>query len=182
MRALRKMVTLVGVSVLLTGCGSDNGTSTSPSPSEPSATVSATPSPEPVSPLEGTWQTAPLSRSDAEETLREFALERWIERFRGVTPIVDDTVLILQIGEQWDLYRQVNGGPREEVDFNAEYGVKGNEVVVTHSTGSNTFRWSIDGDRLALEWVQTTIPPSDGVPEEVFQRALYMTGEFERES
>jgi hypothetical protein len=36
----------------------------------------------------------------------------------------------------------------------------------------------VDGDTLTLEWLNTTIPSSDGIPEEVFQRALYMTEEF----
>ena len=36
------------------------------------------------------------------------------------------------------------------------------------------------GDRLTLEWVSTTQPDYNGVPDEVYQRALYMTSEFTR--
>ena len=34
--------------------------------------------------------------------------------------------------------------------------------------------------RLMLTWQKTTYPPHMGSPEEVFQRALYMTAKFKR--
>jgi hypothetical protein len=60
--------------------------------------------------------------------------------------------------------------------------VEGDEVVVNHSDGSNTFRWSVNGDVLMLTWLETTFASDTGVPEEAFQRALYMTAEFRRTS
>jgi hypothetical protein len=53
---------------------------------------------------------------------------------------------------------------------------------VAHFAGTNTFRWSIDGDTLTLEWVATTLPDYQNIPEEVFQRVLYMTETFERQA
>jgi hypothetical protein len=178
---LRVIVAAVGISVLLAGCGSDEETITSSQDeSSPTASVtgSATPSPEALSPLEGTWRTGPISPRDAEATLRQFGLAQWIEPFRPVAPFGADTVLILEIGEEWDLYGMAKAQPREEIDYNADVRVHGNKVDVIHSAGFNTFRWSVDGDTLTLEWLNTTIPSSDGIPEEVFQRALYMTEEF----
>jgi len=178
---LRVIVAAVGISVLLAGCGSDEETITSSQDeSSPTASVtgSATPSPEALSPLEGTWRTGPISPRDAEATLRQFGLAQWIEPFRPVAPFGADTVLILEIGEEWDLYGMAKAQPREEIDYNADFQVHGNKVDVIHSAGFNTFRWSVDGDALTLEWLSTTIPSTDGIPEEVFQRALYMTEEF----
>lgn len=139
---------------------------------------SGIPSLEALSPLEGTWRTGPISPRDAEATLRQFGLAQWIEPFRPVAPFGADIVLILDIGEEWDLYGMAKGQPREEIDYDADYRVRGDKVDVIHSAGFNTFRWSVDGDTLTLEWLSTTIPSSSGIPEDVFQRALYMTEAF----
>ena len=132
----------------------------------------------PSSPLEGTWRTAPVSPADAEETLSRGGLSEWIDEFRTGAPFEGETVLVLEIGEEWDLYGESDDGTRTEIDFDASYEVDDDEVVVTHSAGSNTFRWAIVGDTLTLEHLGTSMPAFEGVPEEVFQRALYMTAEF----
>ena len=159
-------------SVLLAGCGSNGETS----PDEPSASP-----PKAASPLEGTWRTEPISLSDAEATLRKHGLGKFIKKFSTDPPFQGDTVLILDVKDEWDLYGESEGGPRQEIDYDAEYLVKGDTVKVTHSTGSTTHRWSVDGDRLTLEWLSTTQPPYNGVPDEVYQRALYMTAEFTKD-
>ena len=159
-------------SAFLAGCGSDGGTS----PEEPSASPTKA-----SSPLEGTWRTESISLSDAEATLRRHGLGEHIKKFKTDPPFQGETVLILDVKDEWDLYGESQGGPREEIDYDAEYLVKDDTVKVTHSTGSTTHRWSVDGDRLTLEWVSTTQPAYNGVPDEVYQRALYMTAEFTRD-
>ena len=54
----------------------------------------------------------------------------------------------------------------------------GDTVVVSHGADSNTYRWSVEGGVLELTWLETTYPPYKGIPEEVFQRALYETADF----
>lgn len=164
------IVLIALASVLLTGCGSDDERSSD----EPSASPTA-------SALEGTWRTEPISLSDAEATLRKHDLEKWIEKFRTDPPFEGDTVLILDVKDQWNLYGESDGGPRQEIDYDADYRIDGDTVEVIHSTGSTKHRWSVDGDRLTLEWLSTTQPPYNGVPDEVYQRALYMTAEFTRD-
>ncbi len=151
------------VSALFAGCGSDAETPAD----KPSA------SPAAANPLEGTWRTEPVSVSDAEATLRKHGLEKWIKKFKNESPIQSDTVLVLDLKDEWDLYGESNGGPQEEIDYDAEYKVDGDTVIKTHSTGATTYRWSVDGDRLTLEWLSTTEPPANGIPDEVYQRALY---------
>ncbi|HYN37136.1 MAG TPA: hypothetical protein VEV82_09205 [Actinomycetota bacterium] len=94
-------------------------------------------------------------------------------------PFGADTVLILDIRDGvWDLYGKPKGEPREEIDYDAEYLIDGNKVGKIHATGATTYRWSVDGERLTLEWLKSTEPPYKGIPDEVFVRALYQTDEF----
>ena len=72
-------------------------------------------------------------------------------------------------------------GQREPIDYDAEYEIDGDTVTFHHSDGSNTHRWTVDGDTLSLEFVKGTMPPYEGIPDEVFQRALYMTETFTRQ-
>lgn len=166
------IVLIAIASVLVAGCGTS---------SEPSASGSSASPPKAASALEGTWRTEPISLSDAEATLRKHGLGKWAKKFRTDPPFEGETVLILDVKDEWDLYGESDGGPRAEIDYDAGYLVKGDTVKVTHSSGSTTHRWSVDGDRLTLEWLSTTQPPYEGVPDEVYQRALYMTAEFTRD-
>ena len=161
-------IILIALASLLAGCGAD---------SEKSAEKSSSPS---APALEGTWRTEPITLDDAETTLRKHGLGKYIKKFRTDPPFEGETVLILDVKDEWDLYGESDGGPRSEIDYDADYLVKGDTVKVTHSTGSTTHRWSVDGDRLTLEWDSTTQPSYNGVPDEVYQRALYMTSEFTR--
>ena len=165
------IVLIALASVLLAGCGSDGGTS----PDKPSASPTKA-----ASPLEGTWRTEPITLSDAEATLRKHGLGKWIKKLRTDPPFKGETVLILDLKEEWDLYGQSEGGPREEIDYDADYKVRGNEVEMVHSEGPTVYEWAVDGDTLTLEWKSTTLPGYNGVPDEVYQRALYMTAKFTR--
>ena len=146
-------------------------------PTTPTTATEAAPS----SLLEGTWRTGAVSPTDAEATLDSGGLSEWIDEFRTRTPFEGETVLVLEIGEEWDLYGESEDGERAEIDFDAAYQIDGNEVVVTHSAGSNTFRWEVVDGTLALEHLGSTMPDFEGIPEAVFQRALYMTADFTRD-
>jgi hypothetical protein len=180
-RVYRPRVTLaaVGVAVLLIGCGSDDEKGTAATSKDPTTTATETAAAAAASPLEGTWQAGPISPHDVDATLRRDGLAKWIGRFRPVTPIAASTTLILDLHHgEWDLYGKPRSGPREEIDYDAEYVVKGDRVEKIHATGVTTYRWSVDGDALALEWLSSTEPPYKGIPDEVFSRALYMTQPF----
>jgi hypothetical protein len=179
----RIMLAAVGVAVLLIGCGSDDEKGTGATSNDPNTTATETAAADAASPLEGTWQTGPISPRDVDATLRRDGLAKWIERFRPVTPIAASTTLILDLHDgEWDLYGKPRSGPREEIDYDAEYVVKGDRVEKIHATGVTTYRWSVDGNTLALEWLSSTEPPYKGIPDEVFSRALYMTQPFMQQS
>ena len=177
----RITVALIGLVIALAGCGSDDESETTGSAAESSPTTTASHAEE-ASALKGTWETDPITIADMEETLREAGLGEHVAKFEQNAPISDaSTSLILEIKGDWDLSGQTQGGDAKDIDYDAKYKVEGDEVVVIHSEGSNTFRWSVNGDVLKLTWLETTF--GKGVPpEEAFQRALYMTADFHRTS
>lgn len=163
-------VALATTSILLVGCGSDT--------SETPAATSEAPA---ASPLEGTWRTGSISPRDTEATLRRQGFARFVEDYRANAPFSTDTVLVLSIEDgQWNLYGE-SEGRREPIDYDAEYKIDGDTVTFDHSDGSNTHRWTVGGDTLTLEFVKGTMPTYEGIPDEVFQRALYMTEAFTRQ-
>ena len=172
---------LIALVIALAGCGSDDDAGTTGSAADSSPTTTASDS-EDASALEGTWETDPITVADMANTLREAELGEHVGKFEQNAPISDaPTSLILEIRGDWDLSGQTQGGKTTNIDYDAEYEVEGDEVVVIHSEGSNTFRWSVNGDVLKLTWLDTTF--GKGVhTEEAFQRALYMTADFHQTS
>ena len=164
---------------LLAGCGT-GPSSTGTGPADQSPVPAAREDRD--APLEGVWQAGPLSVAQTEATLRRHGLGQWVADYRRNAPFSVDTVLTLTIeGGAWDLYGQAGDGPAEPIDYDAEYEIAGNTVTFHHSDGSNTYRWAIAGDTLSLELVGSTMPDYRGIPDEVFQRALYTTEEFTRQ-
>jgi hypothetical protein len=140
-----------------------------------------------ASELEGTWQTRPLTLDDAEATLRAAGLHEWLQPFRALGP--DDessSVFVLTIRDgRWDLDEIRDGGHAVPIDWGHTYAIDGD--IVTVNLGSvdddafNRYRWDVEGDVLHLEWLESNVPPFEGLPEEVLQRALYTTAPFERQ-
>jgi hypothetical protein len=186
-------IAVTALSLLLVGCGADDNTPTTTPPddrassfatSEPPASEPPATSEAPAaSPLEGTWQAGPISLEETEATVRRYDLGRWVEAYRDKSPFFADTVLTLTIKNgAWDLYGKSTGGQPEPIDYDAEYEIDGDTVVFHHHDGSNTYHWQVDHDTLTLHFVRTTLPRYRGIPNEVFQRALYMTRAFTRRS
>jgi hypothetical protein len=176
-----RYVGLIVFSAVLAGCGSSTDTDAQ-SPRRVESNPAGTISSPAASQLEGTWRTDLVTVDDLVRTLREHDLAEWVGRFRANSPVSKTpTSLMLEISDGgWDLYGAPRGSSREEIDYDAHFEVEGNTVVVTHEGDSNTYRWSVRGDQLTLEWQKTTYGPNNGIPEEVFQRALYMTRIFSR--
>ena len=166
------IVLIALASVLLAGCGSNSGTP----PDKPSASPTKA-----ASPLEGTWRSEPISPSDAEATLRQHGLKKWIKQFRAESPIQTETTLVLDVSDGWVLSGETEGGAAEKIDYTTDYEVRSDEVEAMHDDGSNVYRWTVEGDTLKLEWLRTTFPAHEGIPEEAYQRALYMTAEFTKD-
>ena len=149
-------------------------------------------------PLAGVWRTDPITIDDMSRTLRDHGLARWIGRFAKLAPIGrTPTALVLEIDTRdylypldWHLFAEREAGARKTlIDYRMQaespagglqYEQDGGQLVVSHDGESNAYRWSVDGKDLTLTWQKTTYPPHMGIPEEVFQRALYMTAKFRK--
>ena len=165
-------VVLVAVALALAGCGSDDEEEAAPPTTTDQSEGAATTSAGEATPLDGTWRTEPITLDDmARRTLREQGLGKWVDEFEKNAPISDaPTTLILDVKGDWDLNGQAEGGGPQPVDYDAEYKVMGDTVVVTHADGSRTLGWSISGDVLELTSLEDTIPalqrhPGRGVPD-----------------
>ena len=185
MRSRWTLVLIGALAALVFGpaaCGGDNdaGSPAETSSEKPNSTTESS-SGEPAE-LAGTWRTSPITVDEMTRTLREQGLGEWVARFEQNAPISGPpTVLVLEIRDGgWDLYGRPRGGQREEIDYDAEYEVNGDIVVVSHEGDSNTYRWAVKGENLELTWLETTYGRNNGIPEQVFQRALYMTADFQR--
>ena len=165
------------VAMLLAGCGSDDS-APAPIAPEPSTVSEATTE----SPLEGSWQAGPVSVEETVATVRRAGLGRWVRDYRANAPFRGATELSLTIeAGAWDLYGTSGGGQPEPIDYDADYEIDGDTVVFHHSDGSNTYRWRVQDNKLTLQFVRSTLPAYRGIPDEVFQRALYMTETFTRQ-
>jgi hypothetical protein len=182
----RWSLALIGVLAALAfapaACGGDDDgdpAATVPKDNPNSAAESAT---EEAAELAGTWRTSLVTIDEMTRTLREQGLGEWVARFEQNAPISGTpTALVLETRDgDWDLYGQPRGGQREEIDYDAQFEVDGNKVVVSHEGDSNTYRWAVEGEALKLTWLDTTYGRNRGIPEQVFQRALYMTADFRR--
>jgi hypothetical protein len=143
-------------------------------------------------------------------TLRVHGLAKWVGRFAKNAPIgKSPTALVLEIDTRdgfpgypfdWHLYAEPEAGSRKRmIDYRMQtdhwggqdlpdvprgpglrYEQDGDQLVASYEGDSNTYRSAVDGKYLTLTWLKTTYPPHMGIPEEVFQRALYMTARFKR--
>ena len=155
----------------------------------------------PRGPVAGVWRTDPITVDDMKRTLRAHGLAEWVGRFAKEAPIgKGPTALVLEIDTRegfpgypfdWHLYAEPEAVPRKTlIDYRTQvqgvggrgprYEQAGDQLVVGYEGDSNTYRWSVDGQDLTLTWQKTSYPPHTGIPEEVFQRALYMTAKFKR--
>lgn len=185
------MKILAAVALLMAVVGCARTADASPS-TEPTTAVTPTPAPssvpsaETASPLEGSWRTEAVTLPDMEETLRTAGLHEWLQPFRALP---DDeiphgsNVFILTIQDgRWDLDRIRDGGTAFPIDYGHAYEIDGDTVTVNLGDGAfNRYRWRVDGDVLRLEWIETNLGPYLGIPEEVMQRAVYMSAPFERQ-
>jgi hypothetical protein len=147
-------------------------------------------------PLAGVWRTDQITVDDMSRTLRDHGLARWIGRFAKLAPIgKTPTALTLEIDTRdysyprdWHLFTERSR--KTMIDYRMQdvsaggrglqYEQDGDRVVASYDGDFNIYRWSVDGNYLTLTWQKTTYPPHMGIPEEVFQRALYMTAKFKR--
>ena len=126
-----------------------------------------------MSPLEEVWHTDLVTPDMVRAALQAAGgLQQWQQAFVAGMP--DESVFTLRIlNGRWVEYWSKDGGPYEEND-SGPYAITGDEVTISHSDpGSDTFKWSVDGDTLTLKFVSDTFPAGGGIPERVYQTGFY---------
>lgn len=180
---------LIGVALLavtcavLAACGSSGSTrSASPSSasSAPANRNANTPTPN-GSPLEGTWRTGNVTAADMTAALSRAGLQKWIQPFRAQAGLAHSNVFLLTLANGvWHEGWSQDGGPFIDND-DGTYQIAG-DTVTNHPQGpSPTYRWSIQGGTLRLTLLRDTGTGPGGVPDEVYQRALYTAAPFQRQ-
>jgi hypothetical protein len=170
------------IGLILAGCGGvvTSSAGASATPAVPPDTGNAS---SPAAPaLEGVWQTPPVTQDDVRIMLRATGNARWIDPFLSRGGWGHASVFTLRIGEgEWTQTWSSDGGPAQTND-EGSYVIGGDTVTVTHDEGKVTFGWSVSGDELTLTWIGGTIPPTSGIPDEIYERAFFSTVPYRRQS
>lgn len=142
----------------------------------PSETV--TTSPGIPQPLEGVWQTAPLTRADLRATLRAAGFGEHFPAMLDDLPQLPVRFTLGVAGRNLSL-RATGGSTSEVFDEETILTIVDQRLTIMPSAGgTNTYRWSIDGSGLHLVFLETTERVAYGVPPEAWQRLLYTSAPF----
>ena len=144
----------------------------------PSTTTSA-----PVGPvLEGTWDLSGVTRSDLRRTLHGAGL---VGHLGAIVSDLPDLPLRLElVVSPTEVELIAFGGSGGPWVLDQEFLlVTGNQLEITaqDTAGTTSYRWTVVGDTLDLDYVGTTEPAVKGVPAEAWQRVLYTSGAFTRQ-
>jgi hypothetical protein len=132
--------------------------------------------------LRGTWSTGRVTQQEMDDTLREAGLQQWIQPFRALHADSPWRSFTLALDDdRWLGYWQTVGRSRELNDGPFPMRVEGDTLIYGPGNWSTTLRWTVVGSSLTLEFVETTGPGIEGIPEEAFVRAFYTTTPFERQ-
>ena len=182
---LKATIGFIGM-LVLAACGDQGGAATDRSSAEPSV-VSALPSAAPsaaasvASALEGVWHTKGVTPDDMAAVLQAAGLQEYTQPFLAAEKPGESNVFTLRVSAgRWVFYWSRDGGLELEQDSGA-YAIDGDTVTIRHGDqGTDTHRWSVQNDMLTLTYVSDTVGPTQGIPEEVYQRVLYMSSPWTR--
>jgi hypothetical protein len=177
----------LAIALLLSAC-SAGGIVTDPatpahSAAPPVASTLPATSPEAsaASELEGVWHTGVVTPDDAMAALQAADLQQAAQPFFEFWKIGRENVFTLRVSRgRWACYVSRDGGLSAE-DDSGSYTIDGDLVTIRHSdAGTDTLRWSVDGDTLTISYVSDTFPADIPRGEEVYQRVLYMSSPWTR--
>jgi hypothetical protein len=130
--------------------------------------------------LEGTWQTAPLTKDDLRRALESAALPAdGIETFLANQGWSDHVVWSIGLdGGKWVLYGSADDAVKD-IQAHGNYEVvDGDTVIYTDDCGAITFDYAVAADKLTLHATDDTCAP--GTDEAYYAAAIYNTAPFAR--
>jgi hypothetical protein len=160
---------LVGSAAVGLTVGDDDG-SPSPAPPAPSDTIT---------PLDGVWETGPVSAGKIRATLRAAGLDAWTPTVLADLPqppvryrmTVADGVVTVRLAGSDQRFERFDEGSLVVTGDTLQLTPTGQRAV-------NRYRWEIVDSALRLTLESSSEGPSEGTPNEAFQRALYETSDW----
>lgn len=178
---MRRQTSLVLTALLamvaLAGCGGSQPSATSNSPS-PSATTATS---EPASPLHGSWRLE-LTEEQIGKALDAAGYGELTEKFLRAEEIEGSTTQVLTIEEGRFATAYQSGSQPWAVGWKGPATIIGDTVTFLDelSPTRDTLRWTVDGDQLTLELVESNGVELKGLPAEVFDVGYLMAAPFQR--
>jgi hypothetical protein len=132
--------------------------------------------------LHGTWSTAPLTDADVRGTLRDTGPRKYTTAV--LTALPRAPFRLVARFEAGVVSLQVRSSQRSEEIDHETYQLRGDMLSMEPGTGGrNEFlvvpETVASGTAIRLLFRSSTEPPTDGVPGEAWQRALWATAAFE---
>lgn len=124
-----------------------------------------------VSPLDGKWRTAVITKQDVRSFLAEIRLSEAADVVAAEYPQI--FTFSVNAGQYGTVSARVAGGTAEGVDSGV-IEVDGNRLIlIAEGGGQVVYTWTLDGDTLQLTYVSDTFPDVGGIADEAFGRAIY---------
>ena len=178
---MRKVVIALAATFTLVACGGENGedraaggTATTPTPTPTETEPEATP-------VDGTWSALEITAQDARAAIEAQGFGRaefdafWDEM--GASESLGLTIKLQD--DSYTLFGSTDGADPDRWD-QGSYTVEGDIFTFQPpSGGTTTHRWTIEGDRLEFELLEST-EPDPGLPIEVFAAAFFTSEPFVR--
>jgi hypothetical protein len=131
--------------------------------------------------LEGRWEIrSAVAPSRLADTLSAAGLGQWADEVRTALP--QDLTWSVRMQDGYLIAEFVDDGAWNLLDRRLAR-LEGHRMVLAFDDGTrgeSVYRWHRSGDTLRFTLLRTTDPERDGIPGEVYQRALYTTAPFHR--
>lgn len=152
----------------------------SPAPGSVATITSPSSTTAPTSPVEGTWLGPVLTIAQAKEVVPK---EFWDGVF-GSAVIAKKTVQFqVRIGDgRFTAFESDDGGDFR-VGQSGNITIDGHRIHLLDDIGAvYTYRWDLSEGLLRLDAIRISAPPTDGIPDRVFQHLIYESQPFTKES
>jgi hypothetical protein len=133
-----------------------------------------------LTPVDGTWQTDPITTADQARAITSAGFpRRFVDAFlrdQGERRTIRYSITFED--GVFTTHAAADGGANQGLD-NGSYEVRDDRLILRpFSGGSTTYRFAVDGDSLSLELLVDTQAPYRGIPDEVFVRGIYLVAPF----
>lgn len=179
MRATSCTALAAFAALVLTGCSASSTSSAqAPAPSTPAASPAATPA---NSPVHGSWRLE-LTADQLRASLVKAGFQQHAEEFLRVEEIDGAVSQVFTVEGDRFAFAYQSGSQPWHVGWEGPVTVTGHRISISDDRfeTTDTLRYSIEGDELALDIVEADGAVIKGIPNEAYLRAYLTSGPFIR--